>query len=158
MQARAAAADADARGKQAELEQAELNLQYAKIVAPADGIVTKSVEVGMNVQPGQQLATVVPLDDIWITADFKETQLKNMNPGQRVEIKADSNGRTYSGRVDSISGSSGARTSLLPPENATGNYVKVVQRIPVKIVLDSGQNSDHSLRLGMSVEPKVFLK
>jgi membrane fusion protein, multidrug efflux system len=158
MQARAASADAAARAKQAAVEQAELNLQYTNIVAPASGEVMKSVEVGMNVQPGQQLASIVPLDDIWVTANFKETQLKDMHPGQRVEIKADSNGRTYQGHVDSISGSSGARLSLLPPENATGNYVKVVQRVPVKIVLDPGQNSDHSLRLGMSVEPKVFMK
>jgi membrane fusion protein (multidrug efflux system) len=104
------------------------------------------------------LATVIPLDDIWVTANFKETQLKNMQPGQRAEIKADSNGRVYKAHVDSIAGSSGARLSLLPPENATGNYVKVVQRVPVKIVLEPGENSDHSLRIGMSVEPKVFLK
>jgi membrane fusion protein (multidrug efflux system) len=158
IRARALSADAAARAKQAAVEQAELNLQYARIVAPANGVVMKNVEVGMNVQPGQQLASVVPLDDIWITADFKETQLRNVRPGLRVEIKADENGRVYQGHVDSISGSSGARLSLLPPENATGNYVKVVQRVPVKIVLDSGQNNDHSLRLGMSVEPKVFLK
>jgi membrane fusion protein (multidrug efflux system) len=158
VQARANSADATARGKEAALEQAELNLQYTQIVAPATGVAMKNVEVGMNVQPGQQLATVVPLDDVWITANFKETQLKTMRPGQRVEIKADSNGRVYKGHVDSIAGSSGARLSLLPPENATGNYVKVVQRVPVKIVLDPGQNSDHSLRIGMSVEPKVFLK
>jgi membrane fusion protein, multidrug efflux system len=112
----------------------------------------------MNVQPGQQLLTIVPLDDIWITANFKETQLKWMQPRQRVEIKADLNGRTYKGHVDSLAGSSGSRLSLLPPENATGNYVKVVQRVPVKIVLDPGENKDHSLRLGMSVEPKVFVK
>ena len=158
MRARANSADAAAKAKQAALEQAELNLQYTKIIAPATGVVIKNVEVGMNVQPGQQLATVVPLDDVWVTANFKETQLKNMHSGQRAEIKADSNGRVYKGRVDSISGSSGARLSLLPPENATGNYVKVVQRVPVKIVLDPGQNADHSLRIGMSVEPKVFLK
>ncbi len=158
MQARANSADAIARAKQAALEQAELNLQYTKIMAPATGVVIKNVEVGMNVQPGQQLATVVPLDDVWITANFKETQLKNMHPGQRAEIKADANGHVYYGRVDSIAGSSGARLSLLPPENATGNYVKVVQRVPVKIVLDPGQNADHSLRIGMSVEPKIFLK
>ena len=144
--------------KQAALEQAELNLQYTKIIAPVDGVVTKSVEVGMNVQPGQQLLTIVPLDDVWVTANFKETQLKYMRPGQRAEIKVDANGRTYKGHVDSIAGSSGARLSLLPPENATGNYVKVVQRVPVKIVLDPGQNYDHYLRLGMSVEPKVFVK
>jgi membrane fusion protein (multidrug efflux system) len=158
MRDRALSADAVAKGKEAAVEQAELNLQYTRIVAPATGIVTKNVEVGMNVQPGQQLASVVPLDDIWITADFKETQLKNMRPGLRAEIKADENGRVYKGHVDSIAGSSGARMSLLPPENATGNYVKVVQRVPVKIVLDPDQNKDHSLRLGMSVEPKVFLK
>ena len=101
---------------------------------------------------------MIPLNDIWITANFKETQLKYMQPGQRVDIKADANGRTYKGHVDSIAGSSGARLSLLPPENATGNYVKVVQRVPVKIVLDPGENKDDSLRLGMSVEPKVFIK
>jgi membrane fusion protein (multidrug efflux system) len=158
VRARADSADATARSKQAALEQAELNLQYTQILAPATGVVTKNVEVGMNVQPGQQLATVVPLDDVWITANFKETQLKNMHEGQRAEIKADSNGRVYKGHVDSVAGSSGARLSLLPPENATGNYVKVVQRVPVKIVLDPGQNADHSLRIGMSVEPKVFMK
>jgi membrane fusion protein, multidrug efflux system len=158
VRARANSAEANARAKQAALEQAELNLQYTKIIAPATGVVSKSVEVGMNVQPGQQLATVIPLDDIWITADFKETQLKFMRPGQRAEIRADENGRIYRGHVDSIAGSSGARLSLLPPENATGNYVKVVQRVPVKIVLEPGENSDHSLRIGMSVEPKVFLK
>src|SRR5271154_1156262 len=158
VQARAQSADAIAEGKQAALEQAQLNLQYTKIVAPATGVVIKNVEVGMNVQPGQQLATVIPLDDVWITANFKETQLKNMRPGQGAEIKADWNGRVYKAHVDSIAGSTGARLSLLPPENATGNYVKVVQRVPVKIVLDPGENSDHSLRIGMSVEPKVFLK
>jgi len=155
---RADAAAAVAKEKQAALEQAELNLGYTKIIAPVDGVVQKSVEVGMNVQPGQQLLTIVPLDDIWITANFKETQLKWMKPGQKAEIKADVNGRSYKGHVDSVAGSSGARLSLLPPENATGNYVKVVQRIPVKIVLEPGENKDHSLRLGMSVEPKVFVK
>ena len=155
--ARAVSADAEAKLKQAALEQAELNLQYTKIVAPAAGVVMKNVEVGMNVQPGQQLVMLVPLDDVWITANFKETQLKRMKPGQRVDIELDANGRTYHGHVDSIAGSSGARMSLLPPENATGNYVKVVQRIPVKIVLDPGQNADLYLRPGMSVIPKVFL-
>jgi membrane fusion protein, multidrug efflux system len=158
VQARANSAEAIAQGKQAALEQSQLNLQYTKIIAPANGVVMKNVEVGMNVQPGQQMATLIPLDDVWITANFKETQLRNMRPGQRAEIKADSNGRVYKAHVDSIAGSSGARLSLLPPENATGNYVKVVQRVPVKIVLDQGENSDHSLRIGMSVEPKVFLK
>ncbi|HXX18124.1 MAG TPA: HlyD family secretion protein [Candidatus Acidoferrum sp.] len=156
IRARALAAAAVGQQKQAALEQAELNLSYTKIVAPVNGVVTKNVEVGMNVQPGQQLLSIVPLEDVWVTANFKETQLKKMKPGQPVEIKADVNGRVYKGHVDSIAGSSGARLSLLPPENATGNYVKVVQRVPVKIVLESGENADHSLRLGMSVEPKVF--
>jgi membrane fusion protein, multidrug efflux system len=157
-QARATSADATVQQKEAAVEQAELNLQYTKITAPVDGIVTKNAEVGMNVTPGQQLFTIFPLSDVWVTANFKETQLKHMKQGQPVEIKVDANGRTYRGKVDSIAGSSGARTSLLPPENATGNYVKVVQRVPVKIVLDPGQNSDHYLRLGMSVEPKVIVK
>jgi membrane fusion protein (multidrug efflux system) len=156
--AKAESAAATARSKQAAVDQAELNLQYTRLVAPVNGVVSKSVEVGMNVQPGQQLLTIVPLDDIWVTADFKETQLKSMRVGQKAEVKVDANGRTYKGHVDSVAGSSGARLSLLPPENATGNYVKVVQRVPVKIVFEPGQNSDHYLRLGMSVEPKVFLK
>ena len=156
--ARALSALANANLKKADVEQAETNLEYTKIIAPVNGIVSKSVEVGMNVSPGQQLITIVPLDDIWVTANFKETQLKNMRPGQSVNIYVDANGKTYKGHVDSVSGSSGARLSLLPPENATGNYVKVVQRVPVKIVFDPGQDNDHYLRLGMSVEPKVFLK
>jgi membrane fusion protein (multidrug efflux system) len=156
--ARALSAVAAAKQKEAALEQALLNLQYTKILAPVSGVVSKNAEVGMNVQPGQQLFSIVPLEDVWVTANFKETELKYMRPGQRAEIKVDANGRTYKGHVDSIANSSGARTSLLPPENATGNYVKVVQRIPVKIVLDPGQNSDHYLRLGMSVEPKVTVR
>jgi membrane fusion protein (multidrug efflux system) len=156
--ARALSADATVQQKAAAVEQAELNLQYTKIVAPVDGIVSKNAEMGMNVTPGQQLFTISPLNDVWVTANFKETQLKRMKPGQAVEVKVDANGRTYRGKVASIAGSSGARTSLLPPENATGNYVKVVQRVPVKIVLDPGQNSDDYLRLGMSVEPKVIVK
>jgi membrane fusion protein (multidrug efflux system) len=155
---RALSAEATAQQKEAALEQAQLNLQYTKIIAPVDGVVSKNIEVGMNVQPGQQLFSIVPLADVWVTANFKETQLKYMKPGQPVEIKVDANGRKYRGKVDSIAGSSGARTSLLPPENATGNYVKVVQRIPVKIVLDPGENRDDYLRLGMSVEPKVSVK
>jgi membrane fusion protein, multidrug efflux system len=156
--ARARSAEAAVQQKQAALETAQLNLGYTKIYAPVDGVVMKNAEVGMNVQPGQQLFTIVPLNDVWVTANFKETQLHYMRPGQRAEIHVDANGRTYKGHVDSIAGSSGARTSLLPPENATGNYVKVVQRIPVKIVLDPGEDSDRYLRLGMSVEPKVFVK
>lgn len=157
-QARARSALATVAQKKAALDQAELNLQYTKLMAPVDGVVMKNAEVGMNVQPGQQLFTIVPLNEVWFTANFKETQLKYMKPGQTAKVQVDANGREYKGHVDSIAGSSGARTSLLPPENATGNYVKVVQRVPVKIVLDPGENSDHYLRLGMSVEPKVYVK
>ena len=157
-QARAASAAADVAQRRAALEQAELNLQYTRIVAPVSGEVNKSVVVGLNVQPGQQMLTVVPLDEVWITANFKETQLKHMKPGQRVELEVDSNGHTYKGHVQSIAGATGPVFSVLPPENATGNYVKVVQRIPVKIVLDPGENRDHQLRPGMSVEPKVYLR
>ncbi len=157
--ARAAQALAQAQLKKAALDQAALNLEYTKIRAPIDGIISnRTVEVGQNVAPGQQLLDVINLDDIWITANFKETQLADMRVGQRVTIHVDANGRTYNGKVNSIAGASGARFSLLPPENATGNYVKVVQRIPVKIVLDRGQNKDHALRPGMSVEPKVWVR
>jgi membrane fusion protein, multidrug efflux system len=155
---RALAALATVAEKRAAVEQAELNLQYTKIVAPVAGLVIRNVEEGMNVQPGQQLITVAPIEGLWVTANFKETQLKRMRQGQPVEISVDSNGRSYKGHVNSISGSTGARLSLLPPENATGNYVKVVQRIPVKITVDPGQNRDEFLRIGMSVEPKVYLK
>ena len=156
--ARALSAEAAVQQKEAILAQAELNLLYTKIAAPVNGVVTKNAEVGMNVQPGQQLFSVVPLDDVWVTANFKETQLKYMRPGQPAEVKVDANGRTYKGHVDSIAGLSGARSSLLPPENATGNYVKVVQRLPVKIVFEPGQTSNHYLRLGMSVTPNVKVK
>jgi membrane fusion protein (multidrug efflux system) len=156
--ARALAAVADVQQKRAALDQAGLNLQYTKILAPVSGEVNKTVVVGMNVQPGQQLLTVVPLEEVWITANFKETQLKRMKPGQRVAINVDSNDRTYQGHVDSIAGATGPLFSLLPPENATGNYVKIVQRVPVKIVLNPGENRDLRLRPGMSVEPKVSLR
>lgn len=157
--AKAASALAEAQRKKADLDQAQLNLQYTRIVAPVNGIVSnRTVEVGQNVAPGQELMKVINLDDIWITANFKETQLRDMKVGQRVTIEVDANGRKYSGKVDSIAGASGARFSLLPPENATGNYVKVVQRIPVKIVLDPGSNNDHQLRPGMSVTPKVGIR
>jgi membrane fusion protein (multidrug efflux system) len=158
MRARARAAAAQVQQKQAALDQAELNVQYCTVTAPVSGVVSKNVEVGMNVQPGQTLVSIVPLDDIWITANFKETQLAHMRPGQRVTISVDAFSRDYHGTVDSIAGASGARFSLLPPENATGNYVKVVQRVPVKIVLDPGENKDHLLRLGMSVVPKVYVQ
>jgi|SRR5690242_2518336 membrane fusion protein, multidrug efflux system len=157
-QARARAAIATVQQKRAALDKAQLDLDYCTVVAPVTGIVNKRVEVGMNVQPGQTLMSVVPLDDVWITANFKETQLRRMKIGQPVTIAVDAYGREYQGRVDSIAGATGAQFSLLPPENATGNYVKVVQRVPVKIVLNPGQNNDHLLRLGMSVEPKVWLK
>src|SRR5580692_237117 len=156
--ARALSAVADERQKKAELDQAELNLGYTKVLAPVTGEVTKKVVVGLNVDPGEQLLTVVPLDQVWITANFKETQLKHMRPGQKVEITCDSNGRTYKGHVDSIAGATGPIFSLLPPENATGNYVKIVQRVPVKIVLEQGENRDHQLRPGMNVEAKVYVR
>src|SRR6202050_2826017 len=159
IRARATSALAEAQQKKADLDQAALNLQYTKIVAPVNGIVSdRTVEVGQNVAPGQELMKIINLDDIWITANFKETQLRQMKVGQRVTLEVDANGRTYNGKVDSVAGASGARFSLLPPENATGNYVKVVQRIPVKIVLDPGANNDHQLRPGMSVTPKAWLR
>ncbi len=157
-QARVRAAIADVEQKRALLEQAQLNLSYTKIVAPVTGEVNKSVVVGMNVQDGQQLLTVVPLDEVWVTANFKETQLKHMQVGQRAEIHVDSTGQTLKGHVDSIAGATGPLFSLLPPENATGNYVKIVQRIPVKIVLETGENKDRRLRPGMNVVPDVYLK
>ncbi len=157
-QDRASAAIADVEEKRALLEQAQLNLQYTKIYAPVDGEVNKTVVVGLNVQAGQQLLTVVPLDQVWITANFKETQLKHMRVGQKAEIHVDSTGRTLKGHVDSIGGATGPLFSLLPPENATGNYVKIVQRIPVKIVLEPGENRDHQLRPGMNVVPDVYLQ
>ncbi len=156
--ARVRAAIADVEQKRAALEQAQLNLQYTKIVAPVTGEVNKTVVVGMNVVPGQQLLTVVPLDEVWITANFKETQLRHMRVGQRADIHVDSTGQSLKGRVDSIAGATGPTFSLLPPENATGNYVKIVQRVPVKIVLDSGENRDHRLRPGMNVVPDVYLQ
>ena len=159
MRAKAASAEAEVQRKKADLDQAQLNLQYTKIVAPVAGVVSdRTVEVGQNVVPGQELMKVIPLDDIWITANFKETQLRNITVSQPVTVEVDANGRKYNGKVDSIAGASGARFSLLPPENATGNYVKVVQRIPVKIVLEPGENQDHQLRPGMSVVPKVWIR
>jgi len=159
IRSRAASALAIAQQKKAELDQAQLNLQYTKITAPVSGVVSdRTVEVGQNVSPGQELMKIIPLDDIWITANFKETQLRDMKVGQPVTIEVDAYGKNYKGKVDSIAGASGARFSLLPPENATGNYVKVVQRVPVKIVLDPGENNDHLLRPGMSVTPKVWIR
>jgi membrane fusion protein (multidrug efflux system) len=157
--ARAAAAQAAAQKSKAALEQAQLNLQYTTVRAPFAGIVSKrSVEPGQVVQPGQPLISVVNLDDLWVTANFKETQLKNMRPGQPAKIHVDAYGTDYTGHVDSIGGATGARFSLLPPENATGNYVKVVQRVPVKIVFGQGQDPQRKLRPGLSVVPTVKTK
>ncbi len=153
-----AARQAAAAAAKAQLDQAELNLSYTKIVAPVSGVVTsKTAEVGGRVQPGDQLLSISQVEDIWVTANFKETQLERMHPGQSVKIHVDAFNADYEGYVADLPGASGERTSLLPPENATGNFVKVVQRLPVRIRFKPGQNSDHRLRLGMSVEPKVWL-
>jgi membrane fusion protein, multidrug efflux system len=158
--ARAAAAAAHAQQAKAALAQAELNLEYATVKAPVKGIVSrKSVEVGQIVQPGQPLMAIIPLDTIWVTANFKETQLAELRPGQKAVVTVDAyGGRKFTGHVESIAAATGARFSLLPPENATGNYVKVVQRVPVKIVLDGGQDAEYLLRPGMSVVPTVYTK
>ncbi|MGH9504870.1 MAG: HlyD family secretion protein [Terriglobales bacterium] len=159
IRARAQAAEAQAQQRKAELEQATLNVQYTRLVAPVSGIVSdRSVEVGQNVSIGQELMKIINLDDIWVVANFKESQLRYMRPGQRATISVDAYGKKYNGHVQSIAGASGALFSLLPPENATGNYVKVVQRIPVKITFDPGETKEHILRPGMSVEPKVWIR
>jgi membrane fusion protein, multidrug efflux system len=156
--ARSLSAQATVDQKRAALDQAKLNLRYTRVIAPVAGQVNKTVVVGMNVEPGQQLLTIVPLDEVWITANFKETQLRHIHPGQRAEVYVDSTGRTYKGHIDSISGATGPLFSLFPPENATGNYVKIVQRVPTKIVIEPGQNRDRQLRPGVNVTPKVFLQ
>jgi len=159
--ARAKAAQAQVEQAQAQLDQAELNLSYTKIVAPANGIITrKSVEIDQNVSTGQNLLTLVSLNDLWITANFKETQLRHMSAGEPVEIEVDATGKTYHGKVTQIGGATGSVLSLFPPENATGNYVKVVQRIPVRIDFSDLKNEDPNqlLRPGLSVEPKVRVK
>ena len=158
--ARAAAAAAQVEQKRAVVRQAELNLEYAVVKAPAGGIVSRrTVEPGQVIQPGQPLMTVIPLDNVWITANFKETQLADMRVGQRVSVEVDAyGGREFSGHVESIAAATGARFSLLPPENATGNFVKVVQRVPVKIVLDTTQDEARLLRPGMSVTPTVHTR
>ena len=156
--AKALSATADVGQKRAAVEQAQLNLGYTKIFAPVAGEITKKVVVGLNVDPGEQLLTVTPLDQVWVTANFKETQLKQMRVGQKATIELDSNGRTYNAHVDSIAGGTVPIYSLLPPENATGNYVKIVQRVPVKIVLEPGENRDHQLRPGENVVAKVYLR
>src|SRR5262249_45966090 len=139
----------------ANLAAAELQLSYTTITAPIDGLVTrKTVEAGQMVQAGQSLMTIIPLPDVWITANFKETQLAKVRPGQRVEIDVDMYGQSVVGHVDSIASATGAKMSLLPPENATGNFVKVVQRIPVKILVD--QTNGLVLRPGMNVSATIF--
>lgn len=163
-QAKAESADAQAQRYKAALDQAQLNLSYTTVVAPVDGVVGKrSVEVGSNVAIGQDLMAIVPLNDVWVTANFKETQLAHMRPGQPVKISVDTyGGRKWDGHVTDIGGATGAKFSLLPPENATGNYVKVVQRIPVRIDFDghgkADFNKDGLLRPGMSVEPDVKVR
>ena len=162
MQVKMRSADAEAKlakvqQARASLEAAQLNLSYTEIVAPVAGVAThKQVEAGQIVQAGQGLLVVVPLQDVWVTANFKETQLKNMKPGQKAEVKVDTYGKTFPGHVDSIAGATGAVLSLLPPENATGNYVKVVQRIPVQIVLDPIAPEKAILRPGMNVDATVM--
>ncbi len=157
--ARSGSADADLKRSQAMLEIAKLNLDRTKIFAPVGGTIgRRSVEVGQRVQPGQELLTIIELDDIWVTANFKETQLENVRPGQPATIHVDTYGRDYSGHVESIAAATGARFSLLPPENATGNFVKVVQRLPVRIRIDKGQDQEHLLRPGMSVDVKIKVR
>jgi len=159
--AKAKSAEAQVLRYKSALDQAQLNLNYTTIIAPVDGVVGKrSVQVGQNVSPGQDMMAIVPLRDIWVTANFKETQLEHMQPGQPVKVKVDTyGGRKWDGHVTSIGAATGAKYSLLPPENATGNYVKVVQRIPVRIDFDNNDkpdfNQDGLLRPGMSVLPNV---
>ncbi len=157
--ARAEAAGAAVEEAEAELHRAELDLEYTTIVAPADGIVGKrTAVVGQNVSPGQTLMVIVPTRDIWVTANFKETELKGMRVGQPAVIHVDAYDRDFRGKVEGIAGATGVQFSLLPPENATGNYVKVVQRVPVRIVFDPGQDSAHLLQVGLSVEPRVRVR
>jgi membrane fusion protein (multidrug efflux system) len=160
MKARASSAEARVLQAKASLAQAELNLQYTTVKAPARGIVSKkSVNPGQVVQPDQPLLAIVETGTEWITANYKETQLTNMRAGQRAVVDVDGlGGKSFEGHVDSIAAATGARFSLLPPENATGNFVKVVQRVPVKIVLDTGQDPDQRLRPGMSVTPTVYTR
>jgi membrane fusion protein (multidrug efflux system) len=158
-QAQAESSAAAVQQKQAALAQAEINLGYAELRAPIAGRVSqRNMEIGQTVSKGQPLVTIVPLNDVWVTANFKESQLKNMHPGQPVDIDVDAYGKTFKGHVESIAAATGARFSLLPPENATGNYVKVVQRVPVRIFFEPNQDPNHTLRPGMSVEPTVLTK
>jgi membrane fusion protein (multidrug efflux system) len=157
--AQASLAEARLELATAAVEQARLNLEYTVVTAAVTGVVSKrSVEPGQIVQAGQPLFALVNLDDVWVTANFKETQLENMKPGQTARVKVDAFGHTLRGHVDSIGAATGARFSLLPPENASGNYVKVVQRVPVKIVFEPDQDPEHRLRPGLSVVPTVFTR
>jgi membrane fusion protein (multidrug efflux system) len=145
------------RAAEAAVAQARLNLEYTRIVAPFDGIVgRRTVEVGMHIEPAQQLLAIVDIGDLWVTANFKETQLRHMRAGARATVRVDAFGRRYDGWVESLGAASGSRFSLFPPENATGNYVKVVQRLPVRIRLKDPDRT--RLRPGMSVEPRVYLR
>ena len=159
-EARAESSGAQVVQKEAAIRQAQVYLDYTTVRAPVSGRVSqRSMEVGQSVTRGQGLVSIVPVEDVWVTANFKESQLEHMRPGQPVTIAVDAyGGRKYQGKVDSIAAATGARFSLLPPENATGNYVKVVQRVPVKIVFDKGQDAEHLLRPGMSVSPTVLTK
>ena len=149
----------EANQARADVRTAELNLGYTKIYAPVSGVIgRKTVELGQRIQPGQALLAIVPVDDIWITANYKETQLKYMRPGQVVSVHVDTFGRDYKGTVENMPGAAGTLFSLLPPENASGNFVKVVQRLPVRIRLNSDQDPQHELRPGMSVEPTVKVR
>jgi membrane fusion protein (multidrug efflux system) len=157
-QATVATRQASIVSAKAMVDQAGLNLSYAKIAAPVEGvIVNKTVEVGQRLQPGEEMLDISQIDDIWITANFKETQLRRMRAGQSVDVEVDAFGQVFHGYIEGTPGATGARTSLLPPENATGNYVKVVQRLPVRIRLKPGEDPQHRLRIGMSVEPRVWL-
>jgi membrane fusion protein, multidrug efflux system len=150
---------ADVQAMKAQLDRAQLDLSYCKIVTPVAGVISKrTVEVGEHVSKGQRLVTVAALGDLWVTANFKESQLRQMRPGQSVTISVDAFDQDFDGTVEAMPGSTGSITSLLPPENATGNYVKVVQRLPVRIRFKAGQQGLDRLRPGMSVVPKVWLK
>ena len=158
-QAKSQSSVGDVERARADVRTAELNLGYTKIYAPVSGVIgRKTVELGQRIQPGQSLLAIVPLDDIWVMADFKETQLEYMRPGQSVSIHVDTFARNYQGTVENLPGAAGTLFSLLPPENASGNFVKVVQRLPVRIRFDRDQDPQHRLRPGMSVEPRVRVR
>jgi membrane fusion protein (multidrug efflux system) len=158
-QANVLSRQSSAQAAHAQLDQAILNLQYCKIVSPVNGVVSKRLaEVGEHLTPGQQVMLVTQLDDMWVTANFRETQLRKMHAGQSARIHVDALDGDFDGYLDSMPAASGSITSLLPPENATGNYVKVVQRLPVRIRFKKGQTGLDRLRPGMSVEPKITVQ